>query len=145
MSEFLETVKSKSDEELLKMVYEFDKWSPEMLTAVEQELRDRDLLPDDIAHRKQQLAQEEAAQLSVGKEASLFGQIIGWLLVFGPLGIAIGYNYAFAKVRSKYSDKTYFKYKEEVRKGGRLLLIASIFVTVVLTLARIFWGGETNK
>ena len=140
MTDFREAVKSKPNEELLKMVYEFDKWNPEMLTAVEQELAHRNILPDDISSRKQQLAEAEDAQLSVGKEASPFGQIFGWLTVFGPVGLAIGYNYAFSKARCKYSTKTHFKYNEDTRKRGRFLMIASIFVMVVLILARIFWG-----
>lgn len=144
MTDFREAVKSKSNEELLKMVYEFDMWSAEMLTAVEQELSHRNLLPADISSRKQQLAEAEDAALSVGKEASLAGQVVGWLLVIGFLGMAIGYNYAFSKVRGKYSDKSYYKYNEDSRKAGRFLFTASIFVSVVLILAKIFWGDE-NK
>jgi hypothetical protein len=140
MNDFHGSVISKSNEELLKMVYEFDLWSPEMLTAVEQELAQRNILPNDISSRKQQLAEAENAQLAAGKEASPFGQIFGWLTVFGPVGLAIGYNYAFSKAKCKYSNKTYFKYNEEARKRGRFLMIASIFVMVVLILARIFWG-----
>jgi len=140
MTDFREAVTSKSNEELLKMVYEFDKWNAEMLTAVEQELAHRNILPADISSRKKQLAEAEDAQLSAGKEASPFGQILGWLTVFGPVGLVIGYNYAFSKATCKYSTKTYFKYNEETRKRGRFLMIASIFVMVVLILARVFWG-----
>lgn len=142
MIDFQVAVKSKSNEELLKMVYEFDKWNGEMLTAVEQELAHRNILPADISSRKQQLAETEEAELSVGKEATLAGQVVGWLLVFGLLGMAIGYNYAFSKVRGKYSDKSFYKYNEDSRKAGRFLFIASIFVMAVLILAKIFWGDE---
>ena len=145
MFDFQEIVKNKTNDELLKMVYEFDKWSADMLTVVEQELTQRNMLPNDISARKQQLMAEEDAKLFVGRGASLAGQVVGWLLVFGFLGIAIGYDYAFSKVKSKYAAKIYFKYNEESRKTGRVLFYASIFVSVVFILAKIFWGGEANQ
>jgi hypothetical protein len=140
MFDFQEIVKNKSNEELLTMVYQFDKWSPEMLAVVEQELTQRNILPTDINARKQQLMAEEEARLSAGKEASLAGQVVGWLFVFGVLGIAIGYDYAFSKIKSKYSPKTYFKYNEGSRKTGRVLFYASIFISIVFLLARIIWS-----
>src|SRR6266540_2298531 len=130
MTNFIEVVQTKSNDELLKMVYEFDQWNPEMLTVVEKELLDRKILPNDISSRKQELIDIEDAQLSEGKEASLFGQIIGWLTVFGFLGIAIGYNYAFSKIKSKYSDKVFYKYNKDSRTRGRYLFSISIFLTV---------------
>ena len=108
--QFKETVHLKSNDELLKMVYEFDEWSPEMLLTVEAELSDRKLLPEDIGARKQQAITEEEELLRKGKEASLGGQIFGWIFVLGLIGLYIGYNYAYAKVRSKYTGKKYFEY-----------------------------------
>jgi hypothetical protein len=83
------------------------------------------------------LLDKEDAQLSRGKEASPFGQIIGWLTVFGFLGIAIGYNYAFSKIKSKYSSKVYYKYNEDSRTRGRYLFIISIFLTSLTILYKL--------
>ena len=49
MNNFTETVQNKSNEELLKMVYQFEEWSPEMLEAVEDELLKRKNLPSAFA------------------------------------------------------------------------------------------------
>src|SRR5436309_13966321 len=107
--EFIQAVKDKTDNELLSVVYEFDKWSTDMLNAVEQELTNRNKLSLDIGIKKQKLIEEEKLVLTNGREASLFGQIIGWLTIFGFGGIFIGYNYAYGKVRSKYTNEEYFK------------------------------------
>jgi hypothetical protein len=45
MNDFRETVQNKLNDELLKMVYGFDEWSPEMLKAVEDELSKRNIYP----------------------------------------------------------------------------------------------------
>jgi hypothetical protein len=142
---FTESVQEKSDAELLKMVYEFDQWSPEMLSAIESELSVRKILPNDINTRKQELIKIESAQLSQGKEASLFGQILGWLTVFGFLGIAIGYNYAFSKIKSKYSDNLFYKYNEDSRKRGKVLFTCSIFLTIAAILYKVISAFEEGN
>jgi len=136
VNHFTEIIQSKPDGELLKMVYAFDEWSPEMLSAVEAELLKRNILPDDIQSRKKVLIQAEKEQLITGKQASLFGQIIGWLTVFGLFGIGIGYHYAFSKVRSKYTQDEYFKYNESSRKNGSYLFYTSLLLTSALLLYR---------
>lgn len=124
--QFKAAVKLKSNDELLKMLYEFDEWSPEMLIAIETELSERNLLPDDIAIRKQQAIIEEEELLLKGKEASLGGQIFGWVFVLGLIGLYIGYNYAYAKVRSKYTGKKYFEYDEASREVGSYIFYTSM-------------------
>ena len=137
--QFKATVQLKSNDELLKMVYEFDEWSPEMLIAVETELSERKLLPDDISNRKQQAITEEEELLTKGKEASLGGQIFGWIFVLGLIGLYIGYNYAYAKVRSKYTGKKYFEYDEASREVGSYIFYTSMaafilgFMYVIVT------------
>ena len=129
--QFKETVHLKSNDELLKMVYEFDEWSPEMLLTVEAELSDRKLLPEDIGARKQQAITEEEKLLGKGTEASLGGQIFGWIFVLGLIGLYIGYNYAYAKVRSKYTGKKYFEYDEASREVGSYIFYTSIVAFVL--------------
>ena len=142
MNNFSEAVQSKSNTELLKMVYEFDEWSPEMLIAVEQELFNRKILPADLVLNKQNKIEMEDIELSKGKEAGLTGQIIGWLTVFGILGIAIGHNYAFSKVKSKYSAKQYFKYNDDSRKNGKYLFYTSLFLLAIAILYKVItWEG----
>lgn len=131
INNFHETVKDKSNDELLKMVYQFDLWSLEMLEAIKHELAKRDILPNDINAKKHQLAEIEEARLQKGKEASVSGQIVGWLTVFGLLGIFIGYHYGFSKVHSKYSGKQYFRYDESCRKNGTYLFYISICLSVI--------------
>ena len=137
INNFQETVKNKSNDELLKIVYQFDQWSPEMLEAVEHELARRNILPTDISIRKQQSAEIEEEQLTKGKEPGLIGQIIGWLGVFGFLGIFIGYHYAFSKVRSKYTDTQYFRYNETARKNGSYLFYISMCLSVIAIFYKI--------
>ncbi len=139
-NQFTETLHPKSNDELLQMVYEFDEWSPEMLTAVETELGERKILPEDISIRKQQAIDEEDEFLSKGTAASLGGQVFGWVFVLGLLGLYIGYNYAFSKVSSKYTSKKYFEYDEPSREVGSYIFYTSIaafilgFMYVVVTI-----------
>ena len=123
MDNFKEIVQNKADSDLLGMVYQFDGWSPEMLKEVEAELFKRGILPNDIVEKKQQLFKMEENQLLEGRDASPFGLLIGWLTVFGLLGIFFGYQYAYSKVRSKYTDRIYFKYNETSRKHGNYLFV----------------------
>jgi len=130
-NQFTETLQLKSTDELLQMVYEFDEWSPEMLNAVEIELGKRGMLPDDISIRKQQAINEEDELLQKGTAASLGGQVFGWIFVLGLLGLYIGYNYAFSKVRSKYTGKKYFEYDEPSREVGSYILYTGIAVFIL--------------
>ena len=134
MDSFIEIVKNKTNEELLKMVYEFAEWSPEMLTTVETELAIRNILPGDIKARKQQLTEMEDEKLLMGKKASIIGQVVGWICVSGLLGIFIGYHYSFSKVRNQYSGQQYFKYDENSRNNGSLLFYTSIVLTTLILL-----------
>ena len=135
---YLETIKDKSDQELLTMVYEFNAWNPQMLVAVEQELSIRNILPADLKEKKENLMAEENLLLTNGKQASLFGQVIGWLTVMGFIGIYIGYNYTYAKERSKYTDKVYFKYNKSSRENGKNLFYASLVLGVIIILYKTF-------
>jgi hypothetical protein len=130
-NQYQETVQSKSDDELLKMVYEFDEWSPEMLLTVETELSTRNILPNDIAIKKQQAIIEDDDKLSKGTAASLGGQIFGWVFVLGLIGLYIGYNYAYGKVRSKYTGKKYFEYDEDSREVGSYIFYTSIVAFIL--------------
>ncbi|MEP6950171.1 MAG: hypothetical protein ABI863_12880 [Ginsengibacter sp.] len=140
MDNFIEIVKNKTNKELLKMVYEFDEWSPEMLLTVEEELGGRNILPNDIRSRKQQLIETEDAQLSAGKEASIIGLVIGWVTVFGLLGIFIGYHYSFSKIRNKYTGRQYFRYDENSRKNGSWLFYTSIILSTLGLLYKLLKG-----
>lgn len=144
MNNFRETVQNKSNDELLKMVYEFEEWSPEMLTTIEEELSKRNILPNDINIRKQQLIELEEEQLVKGKQASLFGQIIGWITVFGFFGILIGYQYAFSKTRSKYTSKEYYTYNDASRKNGSYLFYISICLFAITIFYKMITASGTN-
>jgi hypothetical protein len=130
-NQFKETLLPKSSDDLLTMVYGFDEWSPEMLAAVEAELAERKILPDDISVRKQQAINEEDELLQKGTAASLGGQVFGWIFVLGLLGLYIGYNYAFSKVRSKYTGKKYFEYDEPSREVGSYIFYTGIAVLIL--------------
>jgi len=134
MNNFADIVKNKTNDELLKMVYEFDQWSPGMLLAIEEELARRDLLPGDIKSRKQELVKIEDEQLSKGKEAGILGQVVGWVCIFGIFGIFIGHHYAYAKIRNKYTGQEYFRYDASSRKSGSWLFYISIGLTIMALL-----------
>ena len=135
---FLETIKDKPDNELLDMVYDFHSWNPEMLSAVEQELSNRNILPSDIKEKKEILTTQEDIELTKGKQAGLLGQAVGWLTVFGLLGIFMGYNYAYSKERSKYTNKIYFKYNEASRQNGRYLFFTAIVMSSLALFYKLF-------
>ncbi len=71
--------------------------------------------------------------LSKGKEASIGGQILGWIGVLGLLGIIIGYNYAFSRVRSKYTGKKYYEYEVASRENGSYIFYTSVVVFIIST------------
>ena len=128
---FESIVKEKTNEELLTTVYQFDQWDSEMLQAIEDELQNRQILPNDISERKQKIIDKDTADLEQGKEASLAGQIFGWLGVLGILGLIIGYNYAFTKSKSKYTGKKYYKYDEPSRDTGTYIFYISLTIFVL--------------
>ena len=148
MDSFIEIVKNKTNGELLKMVYEFADWSPEMLTSVEEELAKRNILPSDIEAHKQQLSEIEDEQLLQGKEASILGQFLGWLTVllmgwltiFGVVAIFIGHHYSFSKVRNKYSGTQYFRYNANSRKNGSYLFYTSIIGLTLVIIYKLLKG-----
>jgi hypothetical protein len=127
---FQPIIEVKTSEELLTMVYQFTEWDPEMLQAVENELQKRQQLPDDVAIRKQEIINNEHLELSKGKAASIGGQILGWLAVLGLIGLIIGYNYAYSKTRSKYTQKKYFTYDEDTRDNGRYIFYTGLAILV---------------
>lgn len=135
--DFEEIVNGKSNSELLTMVYELDKWDPKLLKAIEEELNIRNILPNNILEQNQKLIELERDELLIGKEASLIGFIIGWIGVFGLLGIIIGYNYAYDKIKSKYTNEYYFKYDETSRKYGKYLLNTSLIITILVVFYKI--------
>lgn len=137
MDNFTEIVQNKTNNELLKMVYEFDEWSPDMLLSIEQELGKRNILPDDIKSRKQKLIEIEDVQLSTGKEASIIGLVIGWVTAFGLLGIFIGYYYSFSKIGNKYTGRQYFRYDENSRRNGSWLFYTSIVLSTLGLLYKV--------
>lgn len=137
MNQFTETVKKKTNPELLKMVYAFTEWSPEMLNAVQGELSRRGALPTDIEEKRQKLIEEEDKKLSEAREASAMGIIAGWLLVLGLIGTAIGYSYAYSKVRSVYTQKVYYKYNESSRKNGEYLFFTSLIIIIAAIIYRL--------
>ncbi len=134
MNEFNEIVKPKTDEELLIMVYEFDKWDIKMLNAIENELRVRNILPTDVDAKKQELIEAEEIELLKGKECNFIGLIIGWLTVLGFWGLYVGYNYSYSKRRSKYTGRVYFEYDEESRNKGQILFYTAVLGLIIQVL-----------
>ena len=133
-----------SDEELLTMVYQFTQWDAEMLLAVEDELKQRNIFPDDVLDKKNALIQKEDEFLSEGKEATFPQQFLGWIGIFGILGLIIGHHLAFAKTNSKLTGKEYFKYDEPSRESGRYMYYLSLTIIVVFCLYHIANYLERN-
>ncbi len=138
LMEYLNTLKDKSNEELLKMAYEFTTWSPEMLQGVEQELKDRKILPPDLKEKKDTAIIQEDVELTEGKQASLLGQVIGWVTLLGFLGVFIGYHYAFSKRKSSFTDKIYYTYNESSRTNGKYLFYISLTLFTLILIYRYF-------
>jgi hypothetical protein len=137
MNEFTHLVKAKKNNELLTMVYQFDTWSPEMLTAVQEELSHRGILPSDIKTRQEKIEEAEEKVLAEGKDGSALVFLLGWLTVIGLFGLAIGYNYGYATVTSKISGKRFYKYNTSTRKDGRILMNTSIILFALVILYKI--------
>lgn len=141
---FKDIIDHHSNEELLTIVYQFDQWDTEMLVAVEAELKERNIFPDDITTKKNALIEKEDAFLSIGKEATFPQQFLGWIGVFGILGLIIGNHLAFAKTVSKYTGKEYFKYDEPSRESGRYIYYISITIIVTFCLYKVANYLERN-
>ena len=143
-NDFKNMVVHYSDEELLTMVYQFTQWDAEMLLAVEDELKQRNIFPDDILIQKNALIQKEDEFLSEGKEATFPQQFLGWIGIFGILGLIIGHHLAFAITNSKLTGKEYFKYDEPSRESGRYMYYLSLTIIVVFCLYHIANYLERN-
>lgn len=133
----MQVVREKSDSELLTMVYDFNEWDAEMLQAVEDELQQRQLLPDDVAARKKEIIDAYQENLKNGKQASVGSQLLGWLCVLGLLGLIIGYNHAFSKTRSRYTGEKFYTYNEPSRENGRYIFYTGITVTVLVLFYKV--------
>ena len=112
------------------MVYQFEKWNSDMLQAIEKELAERNILPDDIALRKQEIIDKETTDLNQGKAASLTGQSFRWLGVLGFIGLIIGYNYAFSKTKNKYTGKKNYTYDELSKDNGTYIFYISLSIFI---------------
>ena len=129
-----EIVKQKSDEELLAMVYQDRQWETDILIHAEAELERRGILPEEIKIRKAALIAKEDTILSEGRESDWAGRVLGWVGIFGILGIIIGYHHSFGKVTAKYTNLSYFKYNESSRENGRYTFWIAIILHVLFLL-----------
>ena len=102
------------------------------------ELSTRNILPSDIKEKKDTLKNEEDIALTEGKQAGLFGQVIGWLTVFSLLGVFMGYYYAYSKTISKYTGKAYFKYNEPSRQNGKYLFYTALVLSCLAIVYKVF-------
>jgi Trk-type K+ transport system membrane component len=136
-NDFSNLVVHYSSDELLTMVYQFDQWEKEMMAAVQNELAARNLLPADISERRNKVIEREDEILSEGKEATFAQQFLGWIGVLGILGLIIGYELAFAKITSSFTDKEYFKYDEQSRESGRYMYYISLAVIILFFIYKI--------
>ncbi len=136
-NDFSNLVVHYSSDELLTMVYQFEQWEKEMMAAVQNELAARNLLPADISERRNKVIEREDEILSEGKEATFAQQFLGWIGVLGILGLIIGYELAFAKITSSFTDKEYFKYDEQSRESGRYMYYISLAVIILFFIYKI--------
>lgn len=143
MIDFSDTVKAKTDAELLKMVTGFSEWSPEMLSAVEKELRERNILPAGLKEKREAAANKYDEQLYAGKKASDIGIVFGWILCLGWLGFFIGYHYNFSKTQNLISGQIYYKYDESSRRMGRNIMRVSGLIIGISLLIVLFKSIET--
>ena len=134
---YLEIVKQKSDEELLAMVYQYRQWETAILIEAEAELQKRNILPDEIRLRKLALIERENILLSEGRESDWAGRVLGWLGIFGILGIIIGYHHSYGKVYSQYTGEEYFKYNESSRENGRYTLYIAMILHALFLLNKL--------
>lgn len=137
MTNFTESLKTKSDQELLEMVSQKD-WSDEMMTAVEQELAARNLLPADLQEKRKAASLAEEERLSAGKEASTLGVVLGWMFSLGLLGFFVGVHYYFSKAYHSVTGNKYYKYNESSRKMGLYMMCVSGTVVTISLLIVLF-------
>lgn len=136
-SDFQQQAAQFSDRQLLAIVYQFVEWDAEMLKAVEEELQNRNLLPEDVVEKKQAAFDREDNLLSEGKEASFSQLFLGWICILGLLGIFIGYHLAFAKVTGILSGKRYYKYNDESRENGKFMFYIAVSLAGVWVLYKL--------
>lgn len=134
---FTNIVKEKSSQELLTMVYQFSEWNADMLQVVQEELLERELLPEDVAIRRKEIVDNDTSNLEQGKAASLSGQIFGSLGVLGLIGLIIGHNYAFSKTKSKYTAKEYYTYDEASRDNGSYIFYTSLTTAIIYLIYKL--------
>ncbi|MEJ7611287.1 MAG: hypothetical protein WKF88_08935 [Ferruginibacter sp.] len=115
-----------TDRELFGIMYRSATGDPEITTAAEEELRNRNMFTDEIAERRQVLIDEEEDILSEGTAATVPQQVFGWLGIFGILGLIIGHDLYFSKRKSVYTGKEYPEYDEASRESGRMIFFISV-------------------
>jgi hypothetical protein len=135
--ELKNSIKNKSDQDLEKMLFEMDLWNPDVLLEVESELKQRNRFPADYAERLNILIEAEDKELSNGRPASLVGQILACITVFGLAGIYFGWSYNNSKVISKYTGKEYYKYNPKTREFGNYIFVISTIIALYGIFSRL--------
>ena len=135
--ELKNSIKNKSDQDLEKMLFEMDLWNPEVLLEVESELKKRNRFPEDYTERLNILIEAEDKELSHGQPASLMGQIVACVTVFGLAGIYFGWSYNNSKVNSKYTGKEYYKYNLKTREFGKYIFVISLLIAIYGIFSRL--------
>jgi hypothetical protein len=137
MNDFRTAVQQKTDDELLKMINDFDSWNNEMILAVEEELTKRNVSYENVTKRKQERIANEDAALQQGIDNTGFPIVIAWIFAAGLIGLLLGYHYAFSKTKSKYTDKVYYKYDEKTRKSGSNICYTAFAIIAIVLLYKI--------
>ncbi|MEX6688540.1 hypothetical protein QTN47_13590 [Danxiaibacter flavus] len=137
--DFTETVRQKTNQELMEIFIHPKDYNPDLVALAELELTKRNINLDKSKQVRQTISHVELRQLEKGKKGSPLFIFFCFILALagGLLGIYAGYVYSQSKIRTD-DNKEYFAYDEETRRLGRLMMLLGGGVIIVLLLKQSF-------
>ncbi len=129
---FENSIKSKTNEELIDIYITPNSYQPEFVSLVFNEINKRNLPVDVINKIKGEKQKVEISNLAVGKQGSpLYIAVCFCLALFGGIpAIISGYIYGFSKHKGP-DGNSYFVYNEGTRKLGYGILGTGIIMTLI--------------
>jgi len=116
--------------ELTDMLVRLYNYRPEMVEALEDELRARGVNLHALGRERDRLLMEEDLQYEEGRSVRFIWVLLPFLLLNVVGGIIGGCFFAFSKT-SGYCGKTYYRYDRQTRYYARSVLLISLCLLLV--------------
>lgn len=143
MESFKQTIKSKTDAQLLEISLNKSDYQKQFIEIVDEEIAIRGLNAPSIVAIENETDINNNNQFVCEEHGNKTWIAIWFIIAFlgGLLSIIAGYTYAFSKKINSNGDK-FYTYDKETRDSGKLILIIGVIVLILVIFYKISgsWG-----